>query len=153
MFILSNIFVGVMVYQLNVENELEKERKDNDIKLKYKDDEKEGKFKKSQLFHKFNAAMQLAGNETMNKIETLFKKMESFNMNMDLSSSDENLQKKLLLRYLSKIGKDYEIDWSNEELSRYFSILCQISDHIYEMEELEQQYKDIIHTCLIKNNE
>ena len=145
-FILSNIFVGVMVYQLNVEDELEKEKKEYEKKLKLKDNEKEGKLKQSQLFHKFNAAMQLAGKETISKIKSLFKKMETFNMNIE--SSDENLQKKLLFRYLSKIGKDYEIEWTNEELSRYFSVLCQISDHIYELEELEQQYKDLIQNCL-----
>ena len=146
-FILSNIFVGVMVYQLNVENELEKERIENEKKIKWKVNSKTI-IKQSNIMHKFNAAMQLAGNETIAKIDALFRKMEPFNLNMNSLSSDENLQKKMLFRNLSKIGKDSEIEWTNEELSRYFSILSQISDHIYELEELEQQYKDIIHLCL-----
>ena len=146
-FVISNIFVGVLVDQFKSETDIQKERKDNERIAKFAIRERKKHAKMTGSARRFNAKMQLTGQEISQKIAQIYSQFEAFETTNKEMGVDENCKAEIV-NLLKKMGQDYETIWKNDQLYQYFKILCQISDNIAEMEQLEKIASQAIHACL-----
>lgn len=146
-FVISNIFVGVLVDQFKSETDCQKERKDNEKVAKFAIRERKKHAKMTGSARRFNAKMQLTGREIAQKIAQIYSQFEAFETTNKEMGVDENCKAEIV-NLLKKMGQDYETIWKNKQLYQYFKILCQISDNIAEMEQLEKIASQAIHACI-----
>lgn len=146
-FVISNIFVGVLVDQFKSETDIQKEKKENERLAKFAIRERKKHAKMTGSARRFNAKMQLTGQEISQKISQIYSQFEAFETTNKEMGVDENCKAEIV-NLLRKMGQDYETIWENKQLYKYFKILCQISDNIAEMEQLEKIASQAIHACL-----
>ncbi|OHT09650.1 hypothetical protein TRFO_21367 [Tritrichomonas foetus] len=146
-FVFANIFVGVLVDQFKQETERMAEQKENERIAKYSIQARKKHAKGTSNVRKFSPQMQLTGQEISQKVSQLYSQFEAFETNTKSIGTDENFKTEVC-RLLKHMGQDYETIWTNEELYKYYKTLCQISDNISEMEQLEKIASQAIHSCL-----
>ncbi|OHT13291.1 hypothetical protein TRFO_16618 [Tritrichomonas foetus] len=147
-FVLGNIYIAVLVDSLKHVSENAKELEKNENKAKKAVRERQKYAKSGKNADKFSAKRQLEGVDIAKKVRQIYMQFDDFESGRENKTIEAN--KEEIIRLLNHMGENFETKCENDDLFEYFKVLCQLSDNIVEMEQLDLIAAQAIHNCLEK---